>query len=104
MALFHYQALDVQGKKHKGILDADSARQARQLLRAQGLILLKLKENQSNYQHIGNRYRILWQRKISSAELALFTRQLATLVAASLPLEEALDAVAKQSEKHARKH
>ncbi|HHR6304117.1 TPA: type II secretion system inner membrane protein GspF [Providencia alcalifaciens] len=103
MALFHYQALDVQGKKHKGILDADSARQARQLLRAQGLILLKLKENQSNYQHIGNRYRILWQRKISSAELALFTRQLATLVAASLPLEEALDAVAKQSEKTRQK-
>lgn len=99
MALFYYQALDAQGKKRRGGLEADSARQARQLLREQGLIPLKLDVNKDNRQHTVKSARLFWQRRLSSADLALLTRQLATLVGASLPLEEALDAVAKQSEK-----
>lgn len=99
MALFHYQALDVQDKKRRGVLEADSARHARQLLREQGLIPFKLDEGQAHRQHTRSGNRVFWQRGLSSADFALLTRQLATLVGASLPLEEALDTVAKQSEK-----
>lgn len=99
MALFHYQALDGHGKKRRGVQEADSSRHARQQLREQGLIPVRLEESQSEHQHAHNSMHIFWPRGIGCADLALLTRQLATLVEASLPLEEALDAVAKQSEK-----
>ena len=97
--LFHYQVLDERGKKRRGSLEADSARRARQRLREQGLVPLALVEGLNEARRNKRGWRISWSRGISSADLALLTRQLATLVAAALPLEDALDAVAKQSEK-----
>ncbi|MDU4093093.1 MAG: type II secretion system inner membrane protein GspF [Pantoea sp.] len=96
MAKFHYQALTATGKQHQGSLIADNLRDARQQLREKGLVVLTLKEREAG--------RFQRSKRLSSRDIALATRQLATLVAASLPLDQALQAVAQQSEKKEVRH
>ncbi len=103
MAAFDYQAVDSRGKIKKGVIEGDTPRQVRALLRDQGLMptevtpsLMKSKQKQGG----GGFGRA---KKISASELALFTRQLATLVESGLPLEEALLAVGEQCERNALK-
>ena len=98
MAAFEYIALNDKGREEKGIFEADSSRQVRQMLRDKGLAPLSVtatKEEKASSNAFGN----LFKPTLSIRELALVTRQLATLIAASLPIEEALLAVSKQSEK-----
>ncbi|MCX2897360.1 type II secretion system inner membrane protein GspF [Pseudomonas mandelii] len=95
MPTFDYRAHDAHGRVCKGRLEADGARHARQLLRERGLWPLKLNELNARE---GTGLRIRSDR-LNAAELALLTLQLSTLVQAGLPLEEALEAVAKQSTK-----
>jgi len=99
MPAFEYKALDNRGKQQKGVMEADTARHARSQLRELRLMPLEIvpvieKENKAN-----SRGKRVFQRGISVAELALITRQIATLVAAGLPIEEALKAVGQQCEK-----
>ncbi|MCC5851804.1 MAG: type II secretion system inner membrane protein GspF [Alkalimonas sp.] len=98
MAAFSYQALDSRGKKSKGVLEADNARQARQLLRERKLTPLSV-DLAANQEKTSASRRSFFKRSIPTADLALITRQLATLVAAALPIENALLAVAEQCEK-----
>jgi len=98
MSAFAYQALDAKGRRKEGVIEADSARQARQALRDQGLTPLALTEAVEQVRQ-QTQSRSWLQPRISTSELALLTRQLATLVAAALPIEEALKAVAQQTEK-----
>lgn len=106
MGAFSYQALDAKGRKKNGVLEADTERQVRQLLRDQGLIPVSVDEAEQSGGDAATRQEGLagwWARrkvrKISSSDLALITRQLATLVAAAMPIEQALLAVAEQTDK-----
>lgn len=97
MGAFEYSALDQRGKERKGVLEGDTARQIRQQLREQGMTPLKVEEVAERESRSGGGLQL--KRGISATELALVTRQLATLVRAALPLEEALQTVARQSER-----
>lgn len=97
MGAFEYTALDSAGKERKGILEGDTPRHIRQLLREKQLLPVTVNEVA---QKEAKRQRS-WglARGIAAADLSLLTRQLATLVRAGLPLEESLLAVSQQTEK-----
>jgi len=97
MAAFEYTALDDRGREKKGVLEADSVRQIRQLLRDQGLVPLAV--DQAAERRVSASGGFSLGRRMGRLDRVLFTRQLATLIAAGLPIEEALNAVAQQSEK-----
>lgn len=97
MPSFHYIAINLKGEKQKGIIDADTSKHARQLLRAKNLSPLEVNSTQQKAQVTAGK--ISRKQSMSSKELALMTRQFATLLAAGLPIEEVLTAVAEQTEK-----
>lgn len=99
MALFYYQALERNGRKTKGMIEADSARHARQLLRGKDLIPVRIEARMNASAGGMLQHRRHAHRRVAAADLALFTRQLATLVQAAMPLETCLQAVSEQSEK-----
>ena len=97
MGAFEYIALDNAGKERKGVLEGDTPRHIRQLLRERQLLPVTVNEVA---QKEANRQRSFsFVRRVAPADLALFARQLATLVRAGLPLEESLLAVSQQTEK-----
>ncbi len=98
MAAYEYQALDAKGRRKHGVLEADSARLVRQQLREQGLTPLEVTETVEKARREASGFS-LFRPSMSTGDLALITRQLATLVAAALPIEESLKAVAEQCEK-----
>ena len=93
MPAFAYQALDQTGKTQRGVLQGDNARAVRASLRERGLNPLEVTPAQTARQQSG-----LLRRGLSRAQLALLTRQLATLLRAGLPLDEALGALAEQND------
>jgi general secretion pathway protein F len=97
MAAYEYTALDAAGREQRGVMDGDSARQVRQLLRDQALLPVTVTEVSDAPPP--RRFQLSIGRGISASDLALLTRQLATLVRSGIPLEEALLAVSQQSEK-----
>jgi general secretion pathway protein F len=94
---FEYTALDTAGKERRGILEGDTPRHIRQLLREQQLLPVSVSEVAQKEAKRQRSFSLL--RRVSPSDLALFTRQLATLVRAGLPLEESLLAVSQQTEK-----
>lgn len=103
MAAFSYQAVTQQGKTKNGVLEADNARQVRQQLREKGLIPVQVEQVADKQKAGKQRFRLRGPR-VSAAELALITRQMATLVESALPIEEALLAVAEQNSKPAHRN
>jgi general secretion pathway protein F len=103
MPAFEYVAVDAAGRERKGVLEGDNARYVRQLLREQQLLPVAVNEVVGEQQQAagGGRSRLSFnlQRGLSAADLSLVTRQLATLVKSSLPLEESLLAVSQQTDR-----
>ncbi len=100
MAAFQYVALNNTGVKQKGIIEAESAKHARQLLRDKGWTPLEVSAtHEKNAKTSAAQQNISRRQRVNTKELALMTRQLATLLAAGLPVEEVLAAVAEQTEK-----
>jgi general secretion pathway protein F len=97
MGAFEYTALDTGGRERKGILEGDTARQVRQLLRERQLLPVSVTEVAQR--EAAQQRSLNFARRVSAGDLSLFTRQLATLARAGLPLEEALLAVSQQTEK-----
>ena len=97
MGAFEYTALDAGGRERKGILEGDTPRQIRQQLREQQLLPVSVTEVAQKEARRQRSFSLV--RRVSPGDLSLFTRQLATLTRAGLPLEEALLAVSQQTEK-----
>ena len=97
MGAFEYIALDNAGKERKGVLEGDTPRHIRQLLRERQLLPVTVSEVAQK--EASRQKSFSFTRRVAPADLSLFTRQLATLVRAGLPLEESLLAVSQQTEK-----
>jgi general secretion pathway protein F len=100
LSAFEYTAVDTSGRERKGVLEGDTARQVRQLLRDQALLPLTVNEvTQTEHKKKQGTARFTIGSGVSASDLSLLTRQIATLVRSGLPLEEALAAVSEQTEK-----
>ena len=97
MGAYQYVAVDSGGKEHRGVLEGDTPRHVRQLLRERQLLPVEVAEVEARERKTRRQFSLF--RGISGLDLALLTRQLATLVKAGLPLEEALLAVSEHTEK-----
>ena len=96
MGAFEFVALDKSGKESKGLLEGDTPKHVRQILRERALLPVSVTEVAKKEAHRQESFS--FRRGLSAGELALLTRQLATLSQAGLPLEEALLAVSQQNE------
>ena len=97
MTAYRYRALSPEGKLVKGFLEGDSERQVRGQLRSQSLRPVEVSEANRQGSSTSSWRPALLRSRISAGDLAMVTRQLATLVQSNLPLDEALQAAAEQS-------
>ena len=102
MPVFEYTALDNKGKSTSGIIDAEGAQAARQKLRTSGIFPVSIKEAQEAQPKKESETFSLASRfsRTRPVEVAMMTRQLATLVGAGFPLVSALDALVPQTKSH----
>ena len=103
MPVYSFQALTAEGATRKGIIEADTARSARAMLRAQALVPLDVGPVAGGVKGFGTTgtgwNTQLWRKRVFGATaLAIWTRQIAGLVVAGLPLERALTALADEAE------
>src|SRR5574343_163735 len=108
MPAFSFEALDAQGQTRKGLLEADTAKAARSMLRAQALVPMSVELVQTGQTTAGGStswsQRLLTRPVFSSTTLAVWTRQLAGLVSSGLPLERALTALSEEADDDRQSH
>ncbi len=99
MGAFAYTAVDPAGRQHKGLIEGDTARHVRALLRERQLLPVTVEEVAAQESRRQLKRGFSLRGGVSASDLSLLTRQLSTLVRAGLPLEEALLAVSEQTER-----
>src|SRR5574343_821178 len=108
MPAFSFEALDAQGQTRKGLLEADTAKAARSMLRAQALVPMSVELVQTGQTTAGGGtslgQRLFTRPVFSSTTLAVWTRQLAGLVSSGLPLERALTALSEEADDDRQSH
>ena len=105
MPAYAFEALDTEGATQKGVIDADTAKAARSMLRGRSLVPLEVRPVSTGEGSQGAGSTVLFRRRIFSAtELAIWTRQLAGLVGSGLTLERALTALAEEAENEQHHH
>ncbi|ADW71965.1 general secretion pathway protein F [Rahnella aceris] len=97
MSRFAFHAITPTGKTQRGVIDADSLRLARQIVRERGLTLLEIKQVGNSLTTLNSKNKGL-KTRVPSHAISLFSRQLATLTNAALPVEAALAVIARQTE------
>jgi general secretion pathway protein F len=108
MPAYSFEALDTEGGTRKGVVEADTAKAARSILRAQALVPLQVHPVSSG--HAGNERHFAWKTTFISRPvfgatgLAIWTRQLAGLLTSGLPLERALTALTDETENEPERH
>ena len=95
--IFDYKAYNAEGKIQKGIVEAETNKVARQKLKKQGLMVSEIKEKNAAKPSAGGQIPF-FGGKVSVTDIALLTRQLASLVKANIPLVECLTALVDQTE------
>ena len=102
MPAYTFEALDAQGNNRKGVMEGDSARVVRGLLRSQSLVPLSVEpvvgEGSSNSTSGGLNRTLFASRIFNATGLSIWTRQIAGLVTSGLPLERALTALTDEAE------
>ena len=106
MPAYAFEALTSSGQTEKGLLEADTARAARSLLRSRGLVPLTVEAaSATSGEQTSGLNRTLWSSRVyNAAGLAVWTRQMAGLVASGLPLERALAALTDEAEDERQRH
>jgi general secretion pathway protein F len=102
MPAYSFEALDAQGISREGVMEAETIKAARALLRAQALVPLVVEPvgigTASDAGH-ARKSTTLWESRVFNASaLAIWTRQIAGLVASGLPLERALAALSEEAD------
>jgi general secretion pathway protein F len=110
MPVYSFEALTAEGQTRKGVIDADSAKAARGMLRGQALVPIKLEVVGADAAQVlgtdgvaqsGRRVR---RRVFNATGLGVWTRQLAGLVSSGLPLERALSSLSDEAEQENEHH
>jgi len=104
MSAFRYEALDSEGRTTRGVVEADGMRQARGRIRELGLTIISVNTVTQDTLHAGSGKILRMRRGISTSQLSMLTRQLATLLEAGLTLENSFSALIEQTDDDALRH
>ncbi len=98
MPIFEYKGLTETGREVKGIVDSDNLRTARSRLKKDGVFVTEIRDKKRSSASAGERKKLNTSKKVPIKDMALMTRQLATLLKANIPLVDCLSAVSEQVE------